>query len=233
MDVILIPGLWLDGSTWDEVVPVLEEAGHRAVPLTLPGLESPDADRSGITLRDHIDAVVAAVDAAGGEVAVVGHSLGGTLAYAAADERPDRIAHLVYVGSEPPVDSEGGEGAFPIVGSDVPLPAWEFFDDEMYEDLDDELRARLRETSVPSPARVTQDPLTLTDDRRRDIPATVVCCEYSGAQLREWLAEGYPGAQELGELRDVTYVDLRSGHWPQLSRPEDLGAVIVDALARS
>ena len=40
MDVILIPGFWLDASSWQEVTPLLEEAGHTVYPLTLPGLES-------------------------------------------------------------------------------------------------------------------------------------------------------------------------------------------------
>ena len=56
MDIILIPGLWLDGSSWDKVVPVLERAGHRTYALTLPGMESKDADLSRITLRDHVAA---------------------------------------------------------------------------------------------------------------------------------------------------------------------------------
>jgi hypothetical protein len=63
MDIILVPGLWLDGSSWDRVTPVLETAGHQVRPITLPGLESTDADRSSVTLRDQIDAVVAAIDA--------------------------------------------------------------------------------------------------------------------------------------------------------------------------
>lgn len=81
MDVILIPGFWLDGS-WGQVGSVLEEAGHRVRALTLPGLESADADRSGQGLRDHVDAVVAAIDAADGPVALVGHSGGGAIAHA-------------------------------------------------------------------------------------------------------------------------------------------------------
>ena len=45
MDIILIPGFWLDASSWDEVVPALRQAGHRVQALTLPGMESKDADR--------------------------------------------------------------------------------------------------------------------------------------------------------------------------------------------
>ncbi|MBA2445751.1 MAG: hypothetical protein H0V49_10525 [Nocardioidaceae bacterium] len=62
MNFILIPGLWLDGSSWEKVVPVLQQAAHRTHPITLPGMASRDADRSEITLRDHVDAVIAAID---------------------------------------------------------------------------------------------------------------------------------------------------------------------------
>lgn len=37
MDIVLVPGLWLDGSAWDDVVSALEGLDHRPVPLTLPG----------------------------------------------------------------------------------------------------------------------------------------------------------------------------------------------------
>lgn len=91
MDIILIPGLWLDRSSWEQVVPPLEQAGHRTHPLTLPGMESRDADRSKITRRDQVDAVVAAIDSAdpaAGKVMLVGHSAGAAIAYAAVDARP-------------------------------------------------------------------------------------------------------------------------------------------------
>src|SRR4029453_12303785 len=101
MDLILIPGFWLDASSWDEVSPALEQAGHRVRALTLPGLESADAERGGIRLRGHVDAVVAAIDEADGPVVLVGHSGGGAIAHAAADARPDRVARVVYVASEP------------------------------------------------------------------------------------------------------------------------------------
>src|SRR5690606_31382205 len=61
MDVVLVPGILLDASLWDAVVPALRAAGHRPHPMTLPGLESREADRAGITLRDHVAAVVAEI----------------------------------------------------------------------------------------------------------------------------------------------------------------------------
>ncbi len=235
MEIILVPGLWLDGSTWDAVVPHLEKAGHQPRPLTLPGMETVTADRSAVSWRDHVDAVVAAIDAADGEVALVGHSFGGMVAYHALDERPDKVARIVFVGSEPadarPSREDGG--GFPLDGTDAPLPEWSFFDDEMVADLDDGQRAAMRERSIPSPARAVTDAFRLSDDRRRDVPATVVACEYPTAQLKKWIDEGEEGVAELASLRNVEYVDLDSGHWPQVSRPDDLARVILAAVDRT
>ena len=114
----------------------------------------------------------------------------------------------------------------------MPLPEWEFFDDEMTADLDDAQRATIRDRSVPSPDLATQMPYGLSDDRRRDIASTVIACEYSSTQLQEWIDADEPSARELGQLRNVGYVDLGSGHWPQFTRPGDVAHLILDAIAR-
>src|SRR5215212_670506 len=98
MDILLIAGLWLDGSAWDDVVPALAERGHTAVPLTLPG--QGDGSTSA-TLDDQVAAVLAAVDAASDKPVVVGHSAACTLAWLAADARPDKISKVVLVGGFP------------------------------------------------------------------------------------------------------------------------------------
>jgi pimeloyl-ACP methyl ester carboxylesterase len=132
MEIVLIPGLWLDGSSWDGVVPALKQAGHRTHALTLPGMEAEDADRTDITLRDHVDAVVEVIDsldpAAG--VVLVGHSGGGAIAHAAVDARPGRVARVVYVAGEPLGDGRAINDAFPAENGEVPLPEWSVFGSE-------------------------------------------------------------------------------------------------------
>jgi len=34
MEIVLIPGFWLDGSSWDQVVPALKQAGRQTHALT-------------------------------------------------------------------------------------------------------------------------------------------------------------------------------------------------------
>jgi len=234
MDIILIPGFWLDASSWDEVIPALRQAGHRVQALTLPGMESKDADRSQITLRDHIDAVVEVIDSvdpASGTVVLVGHSGGGAIAYAAADARPGRVARVVYVDSFPL--GEGGliNDELPVENGEVPLPDWSLFDKEDLVDLDDDLRAAFRERAIPTPEHVASDRQRLSDERRYDVPATVIACEFSTAQLRDWMAQDHPAMRELAKIRDVGFIDLPTGHWPQFTKPAELGQAILASVA--
>jgi pimeloyl-ACP methyl ester carboxylesterase len=233
MNIILIPGLWLTARSWDDVVPRLEEAGHTAHALTLPGMESVDADRSGVTRQDHVDAVKAAIDAVDGDakVLLVGHSMGGVIAWGAADARLDRTAGVVFIASEPGIP-EQSESMFPVDGADVPLPAWDFFDDEMVGDLDDALRSRIREGSVPSPFHAVTDGLDFGHDALYDLPVTMVTAEYDSAQLKAWTDAGESGTEEIAKLRNAVWVDLHSGHWPQYSRVDDTVRVILEAAAR-
>lgn len=231
MDIILIAGFWLDASSWDAVTPPLVAAGHRVHPLTLPGLESVDADRSGIGLRDHVDAAVAAIDSIDGPVVLVGHSGGGAIAHASADARPDRVTRVVYVDSGP-LAAGAAINQFEGEGPDVPLPDWSVFDDADLVDLDDELRAGFRARSIPQPRRVTSDLQELHDERRFDIPVTVITCEFTTEELHGWIEQGSPQVSELAKIRDVEYVELPTGHWPQFTRPAELGTAILAAVDR-
>jgi pimeloyl-ACP methyl ester carboxylesterase len=38
---------------------------------------------------------------------------------------------------------------------------------------------------------------------------------------------------ELARIKDVEYVDLPTGHWPQFTKPAELGAAIQAAVGRA
>ena len=227
----MVPGFWLDASSWDEVVPSLRESGHTVVALTLPGLESTSSDRRTIGLRHHVAAVIDAIDSAAGPVVLVGHSGGGPIAYAAADARPERVSRLVFVDTWPNGPGRCINDELPVVDGEIPLPDWSVFEEEDLVDMTDALRAMLRERAIPQPAAVASDPQVLGDPRRLDIPATVIACEFSAEQLRGWMANGAAALQELASMSRVDYVDLPTGHWPQFTKPRELAAAIVRAIA--
>jgi pimeloyl-ACP methyl ester carboxylesterase len=234
MDIVLVPGLWLDGSSWQQVVPLLEKEGHRAHPLTLPGLSSVEADRSQITLADQVAAVVAAMDSCSPRerLLLVGHSAGCGIAYAALDQRPDRVARAVYIGGWPSADGRSVAGGFETDGGDLPMPDFEDFDEADLADLDEEALAAFRARAIPSPAHLATDVVRLTDERRYDVPTTLVCPEFRATDLKEWLADGAEPLAELIRIHDLEYVDLPTGHWPQITKPDELARVLLDAAAR-
>lgn len=231
MDLLLIPGFWLNGDSWGRVTPALEAAGHTVHALTLPGMESADADRSGITLRDHVDAVIAEVDAIGHPVVLVGHSGGGAIAHAVVDARPDAITRVVYVDSGPLGDGGVINDELPVAGDEVPLPDWSVFEDEDLVDLTDELREQFRAIAIPEPVGVTNEPQVLSDPRRYTVPVTVICCEFSAELMQQFVDGGAPFASELAQI-DYELVDLPTGHWPQFTKPTELAAAILKAVDR-
>lgn len=229
MDIVLVAGLWLDGSAWDEVLEPLAARGHRPHPVTLPGQGD---GVEGATLDDQVAAVVASVDAAyegsGGEVLVVGHSAASTLAWLAADARPDRVAGAVLVGGYPRQGGDSYADFFPVVDGEVPFPGWEPFDGPDIADLDEETRARIAAAAVPVPGAVAKGVVTYADDARLDVPMVMVCPEYSPAQAQEWIDSG--ALPEVTAAHRVELVDVDSGHWPMFSRPADLARVLDEVV---
>src|SRR4026208_551652 len=95
--IILVPGFWLGAWAWDEVAGALRADGHDVTAITLPGLQSAAPDPSSHTLSDHVDAICAAVEAAGPEVVLAVHSASGFSGYAATDRIPERDARMAYL----------------------------------------------------------------------------------------------------------------------------------------
>ncbi len=230
MDVILIPGFWLNGDSWGVVTQRLRDEGHTPHPVTLPGMESKDADRSGITLRDNIDAVIALVDSLPAGVVLVGHSGGGAIASGVVDARPDAVSRVIYVDSGPLGEGDSINDELPVVDGEIPLPDWDVFEEADLTDLTDELREHFREIAIPIPARLASDMQVLSDPRRYDVPVTVICCEFPAAQLQQWLDGGVPFVAELAAMKNRTLIDLPTGHWPQLTKPAELAEAVVTAL---
>jgi pimeloyl-ACP methyl ester carboxylesterase len=227
--IVLVPGFWLGAWAWDEVADALRADGHDVTTLTLPGLESADADRSSVTFADHVDAICDAVTAAGDPVVLAVHSASGFSGYAASDRVPERIAAMVYVDSapgKPPLDPNFEDVEKPLVWEEVAA-------EENPDGLSEEQLETFRQRAVPVPGAVIRDSAELRNDARRDIPTTMICTGFTSEQYKAAVEEGYSWLAGVPELRDVTWVDLPTSHWPMWSRPQELAQIIGDVARRA
>jgi pimeloyl-ACP methyl ester carboxylesterase len=227
--IVLVPGFWLGAWAWDEVATALRDEGHVVTALTLPGLESADADRSTITMSDHVDAICEAVRAAGTPVVLAVHSGAGAPGYAVTDRIPELIAAMVYVDTGP---AKGAlDPGFDAV--ELPLPSLEeLAAEENLDGLTDAQLESFQRRAVPEPGAALREAAELTNDARLDVPSTVICTGFTSEQYKDAVKEGHAFVAGLAELRDIAWIDLPTSHWPMWSRPREL-AEIIGGVARA
>lgn len=222
MDIVLIAGLWLDATAWEAVVPGLEAAGHHPIPVMLPGQGD---GLVSATLDDQISAVIEAVDGCPGPVLMVGHSAACSLAWIAADARQEKIAKVIMIGGFPSGDGETYADFFPYSNGVVPFPGWAEFDGADSHDLDESAKGQMAAAFVAVPEGVAKGIIKLSNPRRYELPVVIVCPEFSVEQAREWLAGGVP---ELKRVKEISYVNIDSGHWPMFTRPAEQARILAN-----
>ncbi|MFF2810401.1 alpha/beta fold hydrolase [Streptomyces sp. NPDC058000] len=221
-NVVLVHGAWSDGSSWQAVIPALQDAGHqvRAVQLPLTSLE----DDIAWTRRE-----IAALD---GPVTLVGHSYGGAVISGAAHAN-EQVAALVFVAAYAPDTSETS-AALSRRGARTPGSGAIRFAEDGWTSLDSELFGVAFGADLPAATtrmlaavqKPTHDTCFSSPSGRgawHDLP-----CGYVLA-LDDQLLD--PGLQRwFAERTGAKVTELRSGHFPQLSRPGDVVAAICDVL---
>jgi pimeloyl-ACP methyl ester carboxylesterase len=106
-NIILVHGAWADGSSWDKVIPLLEEKGFHVTAVHLPFT----------TLADDAATVERALALQDGPVLLVGHSYGGVVITEAGDD--PKVAGLVYVAAFAP---DQGQSAADLISQYPPAP---------------------------------------------------------------------------------------------------------------
>lgn len=223
MDIILIAGLWLPASTWGDVAAELARRGHRPRPMALPGVDDGSATA---TLDDQADAVVAAVDAADRPM-VVGHSAACTLAWIAADRRPEAVERVALIGGFPAADGETYAAFLPVADGVMPFPGWDPFEGPDSADLGEADKDRIAAAAIPVPEGVAQGEVRLHDERRFDVPVLLVCPEYGPDDARGWIGGG--DVPEMSRAKHVSFVDIDTGHWPMVTQPAELARILDEA----
>ncbi|MBD0734969.1 alpha/beta fold hydrolase [Streptomyces sp. CBMA29] len=226
-EFVLVSGAWLGAWAWDEVVPALRAAGHGVHPLTLSGLAekrgvAPDAGQ-----RTHVEDIVAEVERLDlRDVVLVGHSYSGIPVGQAAGRIGDRLARMVLVDSEVPVEGGSfasgwweGQARFEAILAEGdgfwPPPAAEEFEGQ---GLTDEQIARLVAGATPHPAPSLTEPAALSRPLA-DLPTTYIKCLLDGPEPNSDVAALLDGEQ-------WRLVEMNTGHWPMFSEPRQLAAIL-------
>jgi len=218
--IILVHGLWADGSCWSKVIPDLIEKGYKVIAVQNPTT----------SIEDDVAATQRAIELAGGDVILVGHSWGGFVISEAGND--PHVKALVYVAAYAP---------------DV---------DETIPSLSEKAPA----TQLGNYLKTTGNFLTLTKDgvvkafaddlpaKEQDLvfavqqPASRNCFAAKGKnaawkQKPSWyiVAAGdntiHPDLERLIAKRaNAKTTTLQSSHVAMLSQPEKVLGVIYDAL---
>lgn len=233
--IILIAGHWLGAWAWDDVLEHLKTENPRASAMTLPGLDAHDPERATQTLDAQAEAILGVMTQHGHQpVILVAHSGANAPVSLVMDRYPDLVHRVVWVDSGPAAPGSVFAPDFPQEVEELPLPPFEVLAQQAsLEGLSEEVLERFRSRAVPEPGPVLRQPIELTNDARRTVRTTLVCCSIPGAQVLELARSGHPMFTEVANLEHLDVIDLPTGHWPMWSRPLDLAKAIGSIAARS
>jgi pimeloyl-ACP methyl ester carboxylesterase len=223
---VLIHGSYQGGWIWQRVAQTLRGAGHQVYAPTLDGC----AERRH-QVRPGIDAT-----SQGGEIAdlmffedlhdvvLVGTSSGGMVACRAAELARDRISRLVFVDA---LALFNGERIRDIVTRSTAVPSGltagpsrEDAEQRLFADLEPATRAWALERYTPHPVGVSDNPVRLDSFWNREWPTTVVWC-------RRAPNPGEAHQRRTAERLRAKWLELDTGHYPMLSMPHELAALLT------
>jgi len=231
---VLVPGFWLGAWAWRPVTEALRANGHKVYPMTLTGL----ADREHLASRE-VDLETHIADVMNlfryeelDDVTLVGHSYAGLVVTAVADRIPEKVRQLVYVDSGPLPDGAANIDFSPppersrqealVAEGDrwrLPPPPWS----AMASDVDGVDIAQLERLSVPQPWATATTPVKLTG-AWESLPRLGILSSFTTEQTQAMAAGGGLFQHMAGD--GWRFEELPTWHWPMLSRPADLAAIL-------
>lgn len=230
---VLLPGAWLEGRVFAPVVDGLRARGHQATAVTFPGLV--DRAMGEPDLETWINAAADIVsDRATEHVVLVGHSFAGIVAGAVADRIPHLVGQLIYLDANLPVDGESFAESWTELGQqwladqiahepDRRLPPDL---DPVETQLNDAQQEILLRHAFAMPAAPLYQRSVLSLDADRKVATTYILCTGSRPDLPAAVADRL-------DRSDWTLRRLAGGHWPMVSHPDKLVALLDDIAADS
>jgi pimeloyl-ACP methyl ester carboxylesterase len=218
-NIVLVHGLWADGSSWNKVIPILEKAGHKVIAVQLP-LHS---------LADDVATIKRAIDLVGGPVTLVGHSFGGFEITNAAYNNQN-VTGLVYVSAFAP--DEGESTANYVDFSTLP-PGLLVPDSGGFLYLNPEM---FHEAFIQDANATEAETLAVVQKPAHQSLATEPSGPPAWKQLPTWfeVSEGDhiipPDVQRnFAKRMNATTISLNSSHASLVTHPDEIAELILNA----
>lgn len=223
---VLIHGSYQGGWIWQRVASRLRARGHLVYAPTLDGCaERKHALRPGITTETHaaeITEILFYEDLR--DVVMVGTSSGGMVLCRAAESARERIGRLVLVDALALYD---GERIRDIVQRSTAVPSGlaagptrEDAQNRLFADLDPETRAWALDRYTLHPIGIYDNPVRLDTFWSQPWKATVIWC-------RRAVNPGQAHQRRAADKLNAQWHELDTGHYPMLSTPEELTALLT------
>jgi pimeloyl-ACP methyl ester carboxylesterase len=238
---ILIHGAWQGAWAWETIVPRLKTLGHEVVAVDLPGNGHNPLPPAEVDLRRYAAHVVDIIDATEGPIVMIGHSMGGVAAAQACELRPEAIALAIFLAAfllpdgmsvlqfydcylEPWMRGAHARVTYDETGllSHIdPASAVDVF----YHKADRALAEAAARRLTPQPEGGRRSQIKLSQERFGTVPKVYI-------EARDDRSVHLPLQRKMQELSPCLAVyGLDSDHAPQLSQPDQLVAVIMQAVA--
>lgn len=239
--VLLVHGYGGDRNSWLFLQEPLA-ARYRVYALDLPGHGTSAKDVGEGSLSVLADAVTGVLDALGAERAhLVGHSMGGAVALAAAARDPARIASLTLIapsGFGPEINAGYLRGfADAQTRRELKAVIGQLFDDEslVTRQLVDDLLAYKRLDGVDEALHTLAGTLLDGEAQRGDSAASLAAIGGAAPVTVIWGRADriIPAAQAESVAGAVRHLIDDAGHMPQMERPAQVQAAIEETIARS
>jgi pimeloyl-ACP methyl ester carboxylesterase len=239
---VLVHGAWQGAWAWNTIVPRLAAAGHRAIAVDLPGNGHDVTPPAEVDVHLYARHIADIIDGITGAVVLVGHSMGGTVVAQTCELRPERIALAIYLAAfllpdgmsimmfyerylEPWMRGAQARVTYRADGltsSIDPATAVDVF----YHQADRALAGAAARRLTPQPEGGRRSRLSLSPERFGQVPRVYI----EALQDRSVHLPLQRRMQAMTPCAAVMSID--TDHAPQLSAPDELTALLLDAVAR-
>jgi pimeloyl-ACP methyl ester carboxylesterase len=235
---VLVHGGFVGGWCWEKLVPLLEEAGHEVEAPDLPGSGDDNTPIPEVSLQAYADRISEVLDAQPEPVVLVGQSSGGVAVSQAAEQRPDKIHMLVYVGAYLLRDGEtllsaGENDTESLVlanlvmsedGSSATIRE-DAIREGLLADCSDEDVERAKARFEPGALAPIATPVSLSEENYGRIPRVYIETLKDRA-ISPWLQK-----EMYERVPCQKVISMDTGHWPFYSAPEELAGHLTSLLA--